>query len=47
MVHVAPSQRLHRGQVKDEWVNTTGYVEPFYPKISIFYVLGSTDVLFF
>jgi hypothetical protein len=31
VVHIAPSRRLHRGQVEDEWVNATGYVGPCYP----------------
>jgi hypothetical protein len=40
MVHVASSQRLHGDEVKDEWVDATGYIRLFYPNFVVFIVLG-------
>jgi hypothetical protein len=39
MVHVAPSWRLHRRQVKDGWVDATDCVELYYPTFAVFNVL--------
>jgi hypothetical protein len=38
MVHVTSSQRLHRDQVKDGWVDVTGYVRPCYHYFTVFHV---------
>jgi hypothetical protein len=40
VVHVASSQRLHRVEAEDGWVDVMGCVRPFYPKIIDLYVLG-------
>jgi hypothetical protein len=40
VVDVVPSWSLHRDQVEDGWVDATGCIGLFYPKIIIFYVLG-------
>jgi hypothetical protein len=47
VVHVAPSQRLRRVQAKNGWVDVTGCVGPFYPRIMIFYVLGPRGIVVF
>jgi hypothetical protein len=47
VVHVAPSRRLHRDQVKDGWVDVMGCVGPCYPYFVIFYVLGPRGVVVF
>jgi hypothetical protein len=44
---MAPSWRLRRDHVEYGQVNATGYVGPFYPKITVFYVLGHKGVLIF
>jgi hypothetical protein len=44
---MAPSQRLRRDQVKDERVDATGCVGPYYPYFAVFYVLGSRGILVF
>jgi hypothetical protein len=36
VVHVAPSRRLHRDQVEVGWIDVTGCVDPFYPRIVVF-----------
>jgi hypothetical protein len=33
------SQRLRRVEVEDGWIDATGCVRPFYPKITVFYIL--------
>jgi hypothetical protein len=35
VVHVASSWRLYREKAKDGWVNVTGCVRSFYPKITV------------
>jgi hypothetical protein len=45
MVHVSSSWRLCRRQVEDGWINTTGYVEPYYPTFIIFNVLGHRGIV--
>jgi hypothetical protein len=47
VVHVAPSRRLHRGQVKDGRVNATGCVGPCYPYFAIFFLLGPRGIVIF
>jgi hypothetical protein len=47
VVHVVPSQRLRRGQVKDGRVNATGCVRPCYPCFVIFFVLGPRGIVVF
>jgi hypothetical protein len=47
VVHVASSQRSRGVEVEDGWIDTMGYVGPFYPKITIFYVLGPSSSLVF
>jgi hypothetical protein len=44
---VASSRRLHQEKAKDERVDVTGYVGPFYPKIVISNVLGSRGIVVF
>jgi hypothetical protein len=44
---VAPSWRLRQVEVEDGRVDVTGCVGPFYPKIAIFYVLGTRGNLVF
>jgi hypothetical protein len=44
---VAPSQRLHRDQVEDGWVDATGCVRPDYHYFAVFYVLDLRDILVF
>jgi hypothetical protein len=44
MVHVASSWRLCRVEAKDERVDATGCVGPFYPNFVISYVLGPRAV---
>jgi hypothetical protein len=45
VVLVAPSQKLHRIQVKVGWVDVTGYVGPYYPIFTIFNVLGPMGIV--
>jgi hypothetical protein len=47
LLHVAPLQRLRRVEVEDGWVDTMGCVAPFYPNITVFYVLGPMSDLVF
>jgi hypothetical protein len=47
VVHVASSRRLRREKTEDGWIDVTSCVGPFNPKIIIFIVLGSKDVVFF
>jgi hypothetical protein len=47
VVHVALSQRLRRVKAEDEWVDVTGCVRPFFPKITVFYVLDIMGNLVF
>jgi hypothetical protein len=47
VVHVAPSQRLHRVEAADGRVNTIGYVRPCYPYFIIFYILAPSVSLVF
>jgi hypothetical protein len=47
MVHVASSLRLRREIAEDGLVDTTGCVRPFYPKITVFSVLGLTGIIVF
>jgi hypothetical protein len=44
---VAPSQRLRRVQAEDGWIDATGSIGPFYPRITAFYVLCPRVLLFF
>jgi hypothetical protein len=36
---MASSQRLRGVEVEDGWIDATGCVRPFYPKITVFYIL--------
>jgi hypothetical protein len=45
VVHMAPSQRLHRRQVEDGRVDATGYVRPCYPTFAVFNVLGPRGIV--
>jgi hypothetical protein len=47
VVHVAPSWRLRRNQVEYGWVDVMGYVGPYYPYFTVFYVLGRRGIIFF
>jgi hypothetical protein len=47
VVQVAPSWRLRRVQAKDGRVDATGCVRPFYPKITVFYVLALRGIVLF
>jgi hypothetical protein len=47
VVHVAPSQRLHRGQVEDGRIDTLGCVGPCYPCFAIFIVLDPRVIVVF
>jgi hypothetical protein len=45
VVHVAPSQRVHRSQVKDGWVDAMGYVRLCYPYFAIFILLDHRGIV--
>jgi hypothetical protein len=45
VVHVAPSRRLHRRQVKDGRIDAMGCIGPYYPTFAIFNVLGSRGIV--
>jgi hypothetical protein len=45
VMHVAPSRRLHRVEVKDRWVDATGCVGPCYPCFAIFILLGPRGIV--
>jgi hypothetical protein len=45
VVHVAPSQRLHRKQVEDGRVDAVGCVRPCYPIFAVFNVLGYRGIV--
>jgi hypothetical protein len=47
VVHVTPSRRLHRDQVKDGWVDLTDCIRPCYPYFTVFYVLDPRGILVF
>jgi hypothetical protein len=47
LVNMTSSRRLHRDQVEDGQVDAMGCVGPFYPKITIFYVLDPMGILVF
>jgi hypothetical protein len=47
VVHVVPSRRLRRDQVKDRRVDATGCVRPVYPYFAIFCVLDHRGILVF
>jgi hypothetical protein len=47
IVHVTLSQRLHRGQVEDGRVDTTGYVGLCSPCFTVLFVLGFRGNLVF
>jgi hypothetical protein len=39
------SRRLYQDQVEDRRVDTTGYVGPYYPYFTIFYILVSRSII--
>jgi hypothetical protein len=45
VVHVAPSWRLRRRQVKDERVDAMSCVGPCYPTFTVFNVLGPRGIV--
>jgi hypothetical protein len=47
VVHVAPSQRLHRVQVEDGWVDAIGCVGPCYPCFAVFFLLSHRGIVVF
>jgi hypothetical protein len=47
VMHVVLSRRLRREKAKDGWVDTTGCVGPFYPKIVVFIVLCPNGIVVF
>jgi hypothetical protein len=47
VVHVASSQRTHEDEVKDEWVDATDCIRPFYPYFAVFIVLDPRGILVF
>jgi hypothetical protein len=47
MVHVAPSRKLHEGQVENGQIDATDCVKPCYPYFAVFIVLGSRGILVF
>jgi hypothetical protein len=47
VVHVASSRRLHRVETEDGRVDATECIRPFYPKITVFYVLDPRGNLVF
>ncbi len=47
MEHVASSWRLGREKAEDGWVDATGCVRPFYPKIIISSVFGYRGIVVF
>jgi hypothetical protein len=47
MMHVVSSRRSRGVKTEDRRVDATGYVEPFCPKIVVFYVLGPMSNLVF
>jgi hypothetical protein len=47
VVHVEPSQRLCRDQVKDGHVDTMGCVRSCYPYFVVFYILCLRSILVF
>jgi hypothetical protein len=47
VVHVTLSRRLRREEAEDGWINATGCVGPFYPKIVVSSVLGSRGTVVF
>jgi hypothetical protein len=47
VVHVVPSRRLCQVEAEDGWVDVTGCIGSFYPRIIGFYVLGSMGIVVF
>jgi hypothetical protein len=45
VVHVAPSRRLRRRQVKDGRIDVMGYVGPCYPTFDIFNILSHMNIV--
>jgi hypothetical protein len=45
VVHVAPSHRLGRSQVKDGWVDAMGCIGPCYPCFTIFVLLDHRGII--
>jgi hypothetical protein len=45
VVHVAPSRRLHRSQVKDERIDAMGSVGPCYSAFAVFNVLDPRGIV--
>jgi hypothetical protein len=47
VVHVAPSMSLHRVQTEGGRIDAMGCIGPLYPRIVVFYVLGSRGIVVF
>jgi hypothetical protein len=47
VVNLAPSRRLYRGQVEDEWVDATGCIGSCHPCFAIFLVIGPRGIVVF
>jgi hypothetical protein len=47
VVHVAPSRRLHRVQTEGGRIDAMSCIGPLYPRIVVFYVLGSSGIVVF
>jgi hypothetical protein len=45
VVHMAPSQRLHRRKVEDGRVDVMGCVRPLYPTFIVLNVLGTRGIV--
>jgi hypothetical protein len=47
LVHVVSLQWLRQEKAEDGWVDATGCIGPFYPKIIVFVVLGHMGIVVF
>jgi hypothetical protein len=47
MMHVTSSRRLRRVEAEDGRIDVTDCIGPFYPKFTIFYILGHSVILVF
>jgi hypothetical protein len=47
VVHVPSSWQLRQEDAEDGRVDATGCVGPFFPKIIVFSILGSSDIVVF
>jgi hypothetical protein len=47
VVHVVLSRRSRGVEAEDRWVDAMGCIRPFYPRITVFIVLGTKDIVVF